>query len=209
MDFQHPFRVITPTLDGEALAVLARAESNLSARAVHRLLGRASEAGVRRVLQRLRVEGIVLAEPAGRAILYRLNRDHLASRCVEELANPRRLLVHILAEFLGELHPKPVYVAIFGSVARGEASPDSDLDLLVVRPQGIDEDDAAWREAIGKLQQFATLVTGNHCHPLEYSQEEFVGRVRDAPVLKQAQREGLTVLGSAEAMLQRVTSSGL
>jgi predicted nucleotidyltransferase len=36
---------------------------------------------------------------------------------------------------LGGVQPKPSRVVLFGSRARGEARPDSDIDLLVVMPQ--------------------------------------------------------------------------
>ena len=36
---------------------------------------------------------------------------------------------------LGGVHPRPRRLVLFGSRARGEARPDSDIDLLVVRPQ--------------------------------------------------------------------------
>ena len=36
---------------------------------------------------------------------------------------------------LGRLQPRPGRVVLFGSRARGEARPDSDIDLLVVMPQ--------------------------------------------------------------------------
>jgi predicted nucleotidyltransferase len=36
---------------------------------------------------------------------------------------------------LGSVQPKPSRVVLFGSRARGEARPDSDIDLLVVMPQ--------------------------------------------------------------------------
>ena len=36
---------------------------------------------------------------------------------------------------LGGVQPRPSRVVLFGSRARGEARPDSDIDLLVVMPQ--------------------------------------------------------------------------
>jgi len=36
---------------------------------------------------------------------------------------------------LSGLHPKPSRLVLFGSRARGDARPDSDIDLLVVMPQ--------------------------------------------------------------------------
>jgi predicted nucleotidyltransferase len=37
---------------------------------------------------------------------------------------------------LAAVQPRPGRVLLFGSRARGDARPDSDLDLLVVMPQG-------------------------------------------------------------------------
>lgn len=198
MNFCRPLGVIAPTLDGDVLAVLARADASFSARAVHRLLGRASESGVRKVLERLRKEGIVLAEPAGKAILYCLNRQHLAAACIEELANPRHLLIQRLALLSRDLQPLPVYGAIFGSVARGEAGPDSDLDMLLVRPTAVEEDDLEWRAVVGRLEELATALTGNACRSLEYGQREFSEEAQTEPVLRQIGREGLTFLGSPQ-----------
>jgi predicted nucleotidyltransferase len=39
----------------------------------------------------------------------------------------------------------PIQVVVFGSAARGETGPDSDLDLLVVMPDGTDRLDIAYR----------------------------------------------------------------
>lgn len=203
MDFRKPFGVIAPTLDGDVLAVLARAEASFSARAVHRLLGRASESGVRKVLERLRKEGVVLAQPAGKAILYSLNRQHLAAACIEELANPRHMLIQRLTLLSKALHPLPVYAAIFGSVARGDAGPDSDLDMLLVRPADVEEDDLEWRGVVGRLEELATALTGNACRALEYGQREFSEEAQAEPVLRQVGREGLSFVGSPQEAIQR------
>ncbi|MFM7675941.1 MAG: nucleotidyltransferase domain-containing protein, partial [Synechococcus sp.] len=40
-----------------------------------------------------------------------------------------------VAAVLAAVHPAPLRLVLFGSRARGEARPDSDLDLLVVMPQ--------------------------------------------------------------------------
>jgi len=41
----------------------------------------------------------------------------------------------VVAEVLARLEPPPLRLVLFGSRARGEARPDSDIDLLVVMPQ--------------------------------------------------------------------------
>jgi uncharacterized protein len=40
-----------------------------------------------------------------------------------------------VAAVLAAVHPSPLRLVLFGSRARGDARPDSDLDLLVVMPQ--------------------------------------------------------------------------
>src|SRR5438067_4370677 len=92
MNLRRPFEVVSPTLDGDVLMVLARADRALTGRAVEREAG-ASHGGVARALDHLVGEGVVIREPAGRAYLYRLNRDHLASPWIEGLAGLRLQLV--------------------------------------------------------------------------------------------------------------------
>ena len=51
---------------------------------------------------------------------------------VQSLMDTDRMLAEVLRRLVHVYHPERVY--LFGSVARGETSPDSDYDLLVVVP---------------------------------------------------------------------------
>ena len=64
MDAQHPLAVVTPTRDGDVLAVLALVDEAFTTGQLHRTLSRFSEDGIRKVLARLRKQGIVLSERA-------------------------------------------------------------------------------------------------------------------------------------------------
>lgn len=86
MDFEHPFRAVAPTLDGDVLTVLARADEGFSGRQIHRLLGQGSEQGIRKAAERLVEQGVVLRSQVGRANVYRLNRKHVAAPHIEGLA---------------------------------------------------------------------------------------------------------------------------
>lgn len=197
MDFSRPLQTVTPTLDGDVLAVLARVEEDLSGRQVHRLVGHSSEHGVRKALDRLAGQGIVQSRRAGQARLYRLNREHLAAPYVERLAFLTDELVTRLREATAHWEIKPVAALLFGSVAQGRARPQSDLDLLVVRPTGCDEDAPVWRDQVAELQRSATAWTGNDARVLEYGEEELEqGLGRREPVLAGALRDGTVIAGS-------------
>jgi len=195
MDFQRPIKVVTPTLDGDVLAVLAGAEEEFTGRGIQRLLGRGSEPGIRKAADRLVDQGVVLRRRAGRANLYSLNRDHLAAPYVEGLASLRAELVARLRQAIAEWDAPARWVLLFGSVARGEAGPASDLDLLVIRDRGVEEDTPAWREQLASLEDDAGAWTGNEARVLEYGEGDLVdGSV--AAVVEEALRDGIDLHGS-------------
>ncbi len=41
-------------------------------------------------------------------------------------------------------HTQPLKIVLFGSAARGELGPDSDIDIMVVVPEGVDGFQVAW-----------------------------------------------------------------
>lgn len=57
--------MVTPTLDGDVLTVLARAESDYTISDLPRVIGRGSTEGIRRVLRRLVDQGIVDRQQVG------------------------------------------------------------------------------------------------------------------------------------------------
>lgn len=195
MDLQRPLRLVTPTLDGDVLGVLAGADEEFSGRLIHRLLGRGSEPGVRRAADRLVEEGIVLRRQAGRAKLYRLNREHLGAPYVCGLASLRGQLIAQLGETVAKWSPLAAGVILFGSVARAEAGPVSDIDLLVVRLEAVSEDDAFWREQLAQLEKEATAWTGNEARIVEYGELEF-GDEAVRPVVEDALKDGIDLSGT-------------
>ena len=205
MDFQRPLSVVTTSLDGDVLAVLAGAEEEFTGRRIHRLVGHSSEHGVRKAADRLVDQGVVLRRQAGQAKLYGLNRDHVAAPYIEGLASLREELTRRLRESVTSWRSPAHTVFLFGSVARGEAEAESDLDLLVVRPRGTDEDDPAWREQLADLERDATAWTGNEARIVEYGAGDSVDPAVRL-LVEQVFREGIPVFGSPsliKAMLEK------
>lgn len=155
------------------------------------MLPDASEDGVRRVLRRLAGQGVVTADRVGNAYTYRLNREHLAADHVIALANLMSTFLARLTKRLEAWDPQPVYAAVFGSAARGGMRLDSDIDLLLVRPEAVDDD--AWEDQAQALMAEMTRWTGNDARALVLDEDE-VGP--GEPVLQDVLAHGLTVAGS-------------
>lgn len=190
MRFQAPLAVVTPSLDGDVLYVLARAETWFTApRLTHQLNDRSVE-GVRRVLSRLVAEGVVERESSSHTPLYRLNKEHLAAPAIVELANLREKLITRMGETMQAWSHPPRYAALFGSAVGGAMRPDSDLDLFLVRPH---DADGSWSDDVAALAATASRWTGNDVRPLEYGEAEIEGG--DDPVLRDIEQSGITLSG--------------
>lgn len=203
MDFRRPLLSVTPTLDGDVLAALARADIELSGRELARHVRHGSPEGIRRAADRLVGQGTVLRRPAGSAHLYRLNRDHLVAPWIEGLASLRdQLIERLRTQIAGWGQPARVAL-LFGSVARSEAAADSDLDLFIVRPGSLDADCEPWRDQLLTLQRSATGWTGNDARVLEYGEQELPA-LAGQPLFDDVLREGIELSGSRRT-LRRLT----
>jgi len=164
MDLAMPLAVVTPTLDAAVLHALAATTARASGAQVHRMAGTGSPDGVRRVLTRLVAQGIVLAEEHPNATLYLLNRDHVAADAIVALTRLRTIIIDRITDAVSHWSPEPVHASLFGSFARGEATTNSDIDILVViGPAGTADQDARATQ-IDQLSADVLKWTGNRGH---------------------------------------------
>jgi len=174
MQAAHAISSIIPSSHGAVLEVLARTDTSLSARAVARLTdGRVSHTLANTVLKSLKAAGIVTCETHPPAILYSLNRRHVAADAVVALASMRTVLFDRMRSTITSWDPEPAAAWVFGSFARGEAHTDSDIDILVVRPDSVGEDDPAWQRQITRFDQDVRDWSGNDCNTIEFGRREF------------------------------------
>ena len=90
----------------------------------------------------------------------------------------------------------PVAVVVYGSAARGDGDVASDIDLLVVRPAGVGDDDPAWHDAVTDLASRVTRWTGNPCEVLDRSANELAAMAADGErLLTEIRRDGRAVVG--------------
>jgi DNA-binding transcriptional ArsR family regulator len=208
MDVSHPFTALMPGLDSAVLSVLARTTRAQTGREVALAAGR-SPSGVRSVLDRLAEQGFVDSERAGRAYVYTLNREHLAAPAVEALAGLRPALADRLRREIAGWRIAPSHASLFGSAARGDGDAASDVDLFIVRPGGIEAEDATWRDQLDGLAEGVRRWTGNHAGIAELSTDQLATlKKRRPPVLKDLDADAITLFGPEVGALLRGEDNG-
>lgn len=171
MDFVRPIEAIVPGAQGRVLAVLVETTAELNLRTVAQLAG-ISQAQASRLLPELVDLGVVERREVPPASLFRLVPEHVASRAMLALARSTEAVLDEMGRLAGALPHPPASVIVFGSFARREADADSDIDVVVVRPTGIDEDDDTWVESLEAWRRGVRRLTGNPVEVLEVSADQ-------------------------------------
>lgn len=159
-----------------------------------------SKSGLKTALDDLTELGILQREDTRRIRLYRINRGH-------DLAEPLAALFH--AEFTrvgalrqalretleaGAVQEHTLSIILFGSNARGDARPTSDLDLLVVtRAEPADDVRDVLIDAIPEVER----RFGLRISPLLLSKERVQERFTDGdPLMQNIHADGRTLYGT-------------
>lgn len=183
MNVARPYAAVASGVEGEALMVLAGTTAPLTGRQIARLVRRGTSPSVSAALERLAAQGIVHRHQAGRAYLHTLNRDHVAAPAVVLLADLRSELLRRLRDTFERWDPAAVHASMFGSAARADGDAESDIDLLLVRPAGIDEEDSRWRAQLDALNDAVYAWTGNHAGVIELGEADLEQLRRDPPAI--------------------------
>lgn len=208
MQLNKPFATVTPTLDGDVLAVLASADVAFTISQVQRILSTASGEGIRKVLNRLGAQGVVLHDEVGRTHTFRLNVDHLAAEPIMALSRLHSAFLSRLEQHIGEWGRAVRYAAVFGSAATGRMRLDSDIDLFLVRSGDSVFDDDAWERRVSELARLVTVWTGNDGNVVEYVEDEFrAAAAAGEPLFRDVAKQGLTVAGSRTWFNQQLRPS--
>jgi predicted nucleotidyltransferase len=202
MNVSRPYGVISHPLDSTVLHVLVGTTQGMSGRRIARLTEKATQEGVRKALGRLVGEGVVTQQETGSAILYQLNRRHLAAPAIEQLTDLRRALLTRLAETFAAWEAPPLHASMFGSAARGDGDSSSDIDLFVVRLGAVDAEDRTWRGQIERLTGDVREWTGNHANVVEVSESDLTDLRRRRPAaIGNLEADALTLAGPDVAVL--------
>lgn len=162
----------------------------------------AREAGVSprwaiETLRALEAEGVVHPRSVPPAVLWTVNQRHVLLRLLKDLTG---LDASVRSMYIADLRKavapsRPVAAILFGSVARGDEHPTSDVDLLVVVRRARDRTKVLMR-VIDKGSPFFWRY-GNRLAPIIITEREFrVGR--GYGVVGEALREGVWIWGEPD-----------
>ena len=199
MNLVAPVLDVAPGVRGALLQVLARLEQPVTRRQL------AANAGVApgnasAVIEDLIRAGLVNETVAGRSSMVVLNRNHLAVAPLLALAGLRGELIRRLRDRLSEW-PDLEAAWVFGSVARGDAASESDIDLLVVAH---DLQAPDLHALVAQLQADVRSWTGNDLQLVEHTPASWRKLVRSKnPLVDQIRSDGVSVVGRPSALLER------
>lgn len=165
---------------------------SFSGRELARLLD-LSPSCVLSALELFRRYGLAHKTKTGKTSLWRLNKSHLLARKLSALAGldekfRRFLRQKIKSAFAKE--KKVVQAAVFGSVAKGEEKPESDIDLFVLIKEN--KHKKAAETIVDKLNETMIPQLGNAISSIIYSSGELRNK-KNSELIKHIEKEGLSI----------------
>lgn len=198
------FRTLDAVLGSTTKVRLLRAlmplTSPVSGHEARMLAGVRSQSGVRVALNDLTELGLLEREDTRRIRLYRINRGHDLAEPLAALFRAEFTRVEALRQALqeileaGAVQEHTLSIILFGSNARGDARPTSDLDLLVVtRAEPADHVRDVLIDAMPEVER----RFGLRISPLLLSKERVQERFTDGdPLMQNIHADGRTLYGT-------------
>ena len=153
-----------------------------------------SPSSLQRELDSLTKGGVLTRKVEGRRTYYKAQGDSPVFESLRELLSRTAGLLPALQSGLARLRDKIEWAAVFGSVARGEETPESDIDLLLVG-------DAATADLHPTLRRIEHRF-GREVNLIRYSKKEFRDRLRARDHFLTSVTKGpvITVMGSTNEL---------
>jgi len=195
VDYVEPVQAIIPGVQGRVLAALVKTDAELSMRSVAKLAGASVNRAVT-VVNRLVDLGVVQRRDVGSTALVRIDRENEAAQAILLIDAIRDSVIRRLRDAAATIKPTPATLMVFGSFARGEARPGSDLDVLAVRPRAVDVEDQSWHDSLASWTELATRISGNPVALLTADFDEIASLLtRPNTVWTSAAAEGILLAG--------------
>lgn len=191
MNLAEPYDLVISGSTAAVLRVLIGAEASFSIRKIARI-AEISVPQAMRILNHLSERGLVLVEQAGRSKMCRFNRGHLAANAVVELVTLRARMIDAIGDEISTWALKPMHSSLFGSAARREGGVGSDLDVLIVRPEKVPENQWEEQKYLSGLNLREKI--GNAVSWFDISLSELKrAKAAAEPIFLEWEREGITL----------------
>jgi len=161
--------------------LLMRPDESFHVREVARLTG-ADAGNTHRALRRLEQAGLLTAERTGNQVRYQANRQSPIYPELQGIVRKTVGLADVLREALAPLASRIQRAFVFGSIARGEQGPRSDVDLMVIGDVSFDAVVGAiypLHERLGR--EVNSVVLAPREFKLRMKDKGFVARVMGGP----------------------------
>lgn len=155
MDLSSPGADLLGPIRARVLSALARTTEPVSGREVARLADGLAPSSTHRELRSLVMIGLVTARPSSHATTYALNREHVLWPPLLEILTSTARVEQRIRDLVDQHVGRDASSALFGSVARGDSTPHSDIDVLIVTEGELLVD------ALDTLRDDLTQFTGN------------------------------------------------
>lgn len=182
MEFTSPLATVTPTVDGDVLAILASSDGWFTTPLLQQQIPTRSIPGIRNVLIRLVDQGVVQSMIVGRVHQFRLNRQHIAAAPILALARLQDAFVERASAAMGAWHQPPLFAALC------PAHPV--LRVVAITPRRVDE--RIWLDQVLEFEAAARLWTGNDV-VVTAVDEDAVAEA--STLLDEVAREGTAIIG--------------
>lgn len=151
-----------------------------------------SPSSLQRELDSLTESGVLERKQDGRRIYYKVKADSPVFNALRELFSKTVGLVPTLQSEMAKLRNRIRWAAIYGSVARGEEAPESDIDLVLVG-------DLATSDLLPTLRRMERQF-GREVNLTRYSEKEFRDKMRSGDHFLKSVTKGkvVTLMGSLD-----------
>ncbi len=158
---------------------------------------KASVGAVQRELERLTQTGLVKRWSSGNQVYYQVNESNPVFADMRSLVNKTVGVFNVLQNALDPLAESIIAAFVYGSVARGEETAKSDIDLIVVGEVELDE-------VLSQMEKIEQTL-GRPANPTVYSEREFRLKVASENHFVNSVMKGKKVflMGSEQELIHR------
>lgn len=164
------------------------------------IIGRAQigSGSVQRELARLEASGLITSERIGNQKHFRANEKSPVFGMLRELVLRTSGLADVLRSAMAPLAPQLIAAFVFGSIAKGEDTASSDVDLIVV------SDTLTFADLFGVLDT-SIRTLGRQVNPAVYSQPELksLRRKKNSFVERVMSQPKIWIYGDEDALSAR------